>query len=137
MSDEFHMRPILFVDDVDASVSYYCNQLAFQKSYGDSTFAQVERNGLEVMLGRKALEQGAATRTVLSMSLHDPGKLGELHQQFQDGGAKIVSSPFEVTWQKGTFELRVEDLDGNLLLFWGNKPGARYELLMARSRHKP
>jgi hypothetical protein len=124
MSDEFYMRPVLFVDDVDASVSYYCNQLAFQKSYGDATFAQVERNGLEVMLGHKELEQGTTTRTVLCMSLRDPGKLGEPHRQFQESDAKIVTPPTEVKWQKGTFELRVEDLDGNLLLFWGNRPGA-------------
>jgi hypothetical protein len=122
MSDEFYMRPILFVDDVEASVGYYCDQLAFSKSYGDATFAQVERNGLEVMLGHKELEEGTTTKAVLSMSLRDPGKLGELHRQFRDCGAKIVTPPIEVQWQKGTFELRGEDLDGNLLLFWGNKP---------------
>ena len=39
MSDEFYMRPISFVKDVEASVSYYCEKLGFDKSYGDATFA--------------------------------------------------------------------------------------------------
>ena len=125
MSDEFYMRPIFLVKDVEASVSYYCRKLGFSQSYGDATFAEVERNGLEIMLGQKELEPNAPTGTVLSMSLYDPGRLNELYQQFHDCGAKIVARPHEVTWQAGTFEFRVEYLDGNLLLFWGGKSSQR------------
>ena len=82
MIDEFYTRPVLFVENVEASNSYCCEKLGFSKSYGDDTFAQVERNGLEIMLGRKDLEESGASRTVLSMSLRNPDRLGELYQRF-------------------------------------------------------
>ena len=120
MCDEFYTRPIFFVEDVASSVNYYREKLGFRKSWGDEVFAQVERGGLEIMLGDKSLEPNPSVRSVLSMSLREPERLGELHQQFRTLGARIVSPPAEVSWQRGTLELKVEDLDGNILLFWGN-----------------
>jgi hypothetical protein len=37
-------------------------------------------------------------------------------------GAKVKSPPFAVIWQADTYQLDVEDLDGNVLVFWGAKP---------------
>ena len=120
---------LLFVENVEASVGYYCEKLGFNKSYGDDTFAQVERNGLEIMLGRKDLEPGASSGTVLSMSLRSPDGLGDLYQRFKGNDARISSKPYEVAWQKGTYELRVEDLDGNILLITPKKQNVPIHVL--------
>ncbi len=37
-------------------------------------------------------------------------------------GAKITAMPFAVQWQEGINQFDVEDLDGNVLLFWGDEP---------------
>ena len=120
--DEFYMRPVLFVENVEARARYYCEKLGFSKSYGDRLFAQVERNGLEIMLGQRDLDPSGSSNTVLSQSLRDPDRLGDLYQLLKKRGARVSSEPYEVAWQHGTYELRVEDVDGNVLLFWGNKP---------------
>jgi len=42
--------------------------------------------------------------------------------EHRDRGAKISTSPFEVVWEKDLYRLDVEDLAGNVLVFWGEKP---------------
>jgi hypothetical protein len=64
----------------------------------------------------------AATPSVVSMSLHDDKELGALHRELEGRGARVVTPHFEVIWQKGIYEFDVEDLDGNVLIFWGGKP---------------
>jgi uncharacterized glyoxalase superfamily protein PhnB len=126
MSDEFYTRPILRVHDVRASIAYYCGQLGFEKVWdfgGDALIiAQVSRSGLDVILDAESVIPRPATPSVLSMTLHEGEKLGALHQELTDRGAKIVSPPFEVVWQKDVYQFDVEDLDGNILVFWGAKP---------------
>ena len=126
MSDEFYTRPMLRVQDVGRSITYYCEKLGFRKSWvsGDEnpTIAQVDRNGLDVMLCSESIAPRAGVPSVLSMSLHEPGKLGALYQELQDRGAEISCAPFEVLWQEGVHQFDVQDLDGNVLIFWGSKP---------------
>ena len=47
----------------------------------------------------------------------------ELHRELVGRGANIVTPLFEVIWQKNQYQFDVEDLDGNLLVFWGDNPG--------------
>ena len=124
MSDEFYARPIFRVRDVERSITYYCQKLGFTSSWksGDDRpiIAQVGRNGLDVILASGAVTPSAGLPSVLSMSLHQPGNLRALHRELLDRGARIVSAPFEVDWQEGTYQLEVEDPDGNVLIFWGS-----------------
>ena len=126
MSDEFYMRPMFCVRDVGASIAYYCEKLGFEKSWDHGgekpIIAQVGRNGLDIILDSASAIPRAATPTVLSMSLHEPEKLGALHRELLGRGAKVVAAPFEVVWEKDLYQLDVEDLDGNVLVFWGEKP---------------
>jgi hypothetical protein len=79
----------------------------------------VSRNGLDIILDSGSSIPRAATPSVLSMSLHSPEKLMALHDEFRDRSATIAAAPFEVHWQEGLYQFDVEDLDGNVLVFWG------------------
>jgi hypothetical protein len=57
---------------------------------------------------------------VLALELHAHLSLKELHHELERNGAIVRAAPFEVSWQKGTYQLEVEDPDGNLLLLWGD-----------------
>ena len=126
MGDEFYMRPILGVHDVGASTAYYCAKLGFAKHWefpaDEPIIAQVGRNGLDIILDFESALPRASVPSVLSMSLHEPDKLGALYREFKDRGAKISAAPFEVVWEKDLYQLDIEDLDGNVLVFWGEKP---------------
>ena len=123
MSDEFYARPIFRVRDVELSIAYYCRKLGFTRNWrsGDDgpIIAEVGRNGLDVILASGGVTPSAGLPSVLSLSLHEPGNLGALHRELVDRGARIVSAPVEVAWQDGTYQFEVEDLDGNVLIFWG------------------
>ena len=124
MSDnDFYTRPILSVRDVRSSIAYYCDKLGFEKNwdFGEEilVIAQVGRNGLDIILDAESAIPRAAVPSVLSMSV---GDLGALHKELQDRGAKITAAPFAVQWQEGINQFDVEDLDGNVLVFWGDEP---------------
>jgi len=123
---EFWIRPIFCVRDVASSIDYYVEKLGFQKGWvhgGDKPIvAQVGRNEIDIILDSASAMPRPAMPSVLTFSLREPEKLGALYRDLKDRGAKIIAAPYEVQWQKGTYELDVEDLDGNVLVFWGNKP---------------
>lgn len=126
MTEQFWTRPILCVRDVEASVSYYCEKLGFTRRWehgeGGLLIAEVERNGFHLILDRGSVLPRPATPSVLSLSLHAPETLGDLFRELSERGAKIAAPPFAVIWQADTYEMDVEDLDGNVLVFWGAKP---------------
>ncbi|MCG8588779.1 MAG: VOC family protein [Proteobacteria bacterium] len=124
--DEFYLRPILCVRDVSASAEYFCEKLGFERSWqspdDEPIIAQVGRNGLDLILDSKSSIPRARTPSVLSMSLHDADALGTLYEEFSSRGAATNGPPCEVPWQQGVFQFEVQDLDGNILVFWGDKP---------------
>lgn len=126
MIEEFYTRPILQVRDVEASIAYYGTRLGFQTAWkspeDEPVIAQVNRNGLEIILNSKSVIPRPAIPSILSMTLHLPDKLGAFYREFERNGAKIVTPPFEVMWEKNLFQLDVQDLDGNVLIFWGGNP---------------
>jgi predicted lactoylglutathione lyase len=126
MGDQFWVRPILRVRDVESSVAYYCEKLGFRKGWqhgeGKLICAQVGNDVLDIILDRASVMPKPEGPSVLTFSLGEPEQLGALYRDLQDRGAKILSPPFPVVWQKGTYELDVEDLDGNILIFWGSEP---------------
>jgi len=125
MADEFFTRPLLFVQNGRASVAYYCEKLGFSKDWehgGEKVIiAQVSRDGINIILDATSVLPKAGRPSVLSVSLEDPKKLQALYREFLDKGVKIRNPPFEVIWQKDLYQFDVEDLDGNVLVFWGEE----------------
>ena len=126
MSEEFYTRPIFRVRDVAASLDYYREKLGFTNAWCAPdvapVIAQVSRNGLEIILDAQSAIPKASNPSVLSMTLHRPEELGALHRELKRRGATIAAAPFEVVWEKGLYQLDVVDLDGNVLVFWGDGP---------------
>jgi len=126
MSDEFYTRPILRVGDVNTSILYYREKLGFRKKWGNPDdkpiIAEVSRSGLNIILDSDSVIPKPSTPSVLSMTLQQPEALGALYRELKDRGAKILSPPFEVIWEKNLYQFDVEDPDGNVLVFWGEKP---------------
>jgi hypothetical protein len=124
--EEFFVRPVFLVKDVAASLIYYREQLDFETrwEHGENApiIAEVERDGFSIILDSRSVLPKAQGRSVLSLSLHRPGQLGALHRELAGRGAKILAPPFAVVWQANTFQFDVEDLDGNILMFWGDTP---------------
>tara|TARA_Y100001934_G_C11966923_1_gene592183 strand:- start:103 stop:498 length:396 start_codon:yes stop_codon:yes gene_type:complete len=115
---EFYVRPILYVADVSLSTAYYCEKLEFEKDWGDDVFAQVSILDLELLIRCAKTLDMPKSRSTISVSMHVPSKLNDLYENLIRSGAQIVNPPHEVDWQKATYELLLEDLDGNVLLFW-------------------
>ena len=124
MSDKYFIRPVFRVRDVAASVAYYCEKLGCSKRWDHGTdgliIAEIERGDLSVILDSDSVVPKPSGPSVLSLSVEN---LIELHRELVGRGANIVTPPFDVVWQKQTLQFDVEDLDGNLLVFWGAKPG--------------
>lgn len=120
-------RPIFVVSDLARSIEYFCDKLGFVKDWDeggpDSAVAQVSRSGLDLILDKKTYFPKAAIPSVISLTLNDlPDRpaLHTLHAEFLAAGAKITKAPFKVHWDPHVYEMDVEDLDGNVLMFWGH-----------------
>jgi hypothetical protein len=125
-------RPVIRVDDVAASISYYCDKLGFAEDWNDggddSPVAQVSRNGVALILDKRTYFVKAGSPSVVSLTLNDlPHRpsLDALHRELLVAGAKVTKAPFKVHWDPHVYEMDVEDLDGNLLMFWGYMPPER------------
>jgi catechol 2,3-dioxygenase-like lactoylglutathione lyase family enzyme len=127
MSGEFWSRPIFCVRDVAASVAYYCEKLGFTRGWehgGESLIiAQVGREGFDLILDSDSVIPRAGRPSVVSLTLPGPG-IGALYRELAGRGAKVGAPPSEVVWQQGTYQFEVEDLDGNILVFWNGAPEA-------------
>jgi predicted enzyme related to lactoylglutathione lyase len=124
MSDKYFIRPVFRVRDVGASIAYYCEKLGCSKRWdhgaeGRPIIAEVERGDLAVILDSGSAVPKPPGPSVVTLSVDN---LGELHRELAGRGANIVAPLFEVSWQKNSCQFDVEDLDGNLLVFWGDKP---------------
>jgi hypothetical protein len=126
-SEQFFVRPILQVRDVAASIPYYCDKLGFAKrwEHGDPLIiAGIERAELSLILDSASAIPRPATPSVITVTLHRPETLGDLHRDLAARGARILQAPFPTVWQPSIYQFDVEDLDGNILVFWGAKPAS-------------
>jgi hypothetical protein len=122
-------RPVFRVSDVAQSIAYFCEKLGFDKDWDEggpeSAIAQVSRSGVELILDKQTYFPKAGVPSVISLTLFDsPDRpaLDVLHREFVSAGAKVTKAPFKVHWDPNVFEMDVEDLDGNVLMFWGYMP---------------
>ena len=119
MSDEeFYTRPVFHVQDIGLSIDYFCEKLGFTKGWKFNAIAQVGRNAFDLILDADSDIPKASVPSVISLSV---GDLDALHRDIEKRGAKIVTPPFAVDWQAGICQFDVQDLDGNVLVFWGDE----------------
>ena len=132
-------RPIFAVRDLRASLDYYCDRLGFELRWAFGgpenryidleageplpntlVIAEVIRNGIEIILDQSSSHPHVAPPSIVAAEMHDYSGLGKLYETFRAAGARFHREPFKVDWADETFQLEVEDLDGNILIYWGN-----------------
>ncbi|HEU5401515.1 MAG TPA: VOC family protein [Terriglobales bacterium] len=121
MTDWF-ARPILNVTDVEASLSFYVNQLGFTSPWrydedGKAHVAEVDRQGCALILSRTWPEKIGKGLIFISLDVEPPtneaaiAALDSLRAEFEGKGVAVK----EGSW--GYRLLVVADIDGNQLLF--------------------
>lgn len=102
--------PILRVQDLQASLTYYQEVLGFTVSWSGDHFAGVQRDDCSLYLSEG--EQGQAG-TWVWIGLHD---LDGMYEECRSRGAKIRGEIVSQPWAR---EFLVEDPDGHVLRFGG------------------
>jgi len=100
-------NPILRVEDMSAAVRYYVEVLGFEQAgWGGDDFTYVSRDGAGIYLAEG--DQGHAGSWVWI----GVENVEELYEELKATGARIRQEPTHYPW---ALEMRVEDLDGNVL----------------------
>lgn len=116
------IRPILSVNNAAKAIDYYVNKLGFTLGFawddskmqflndgeqGHISFAQVGFGAALIML----CEQGQGQSGMwIHLDLNSAEKLNALNEKWVQADVKIIESPSLRPW--GTYEMRIEDLDG-------------------------
>ena len=119
---EWFARPVLHVRDVDASLSFYMNQLGFTCPWryddgGRTYVAQVDRQGCALILADTWPEKIGKGLMFISLNVDPPSRpaavaaLDALRAEFEARGVPVK----EGSW--GYRLLVVDDPDGNQLFF--------------------
>jgi predicted enzyme related to lactoylglutathione lyase len=106
-------QPILRVEDMQASLHFYVNQLGFRNAeWGDENFTSVNRDKASIYLCRGGQGRGG---TWMWIGVEDAEKL---HDELKANGVAIRMPPTNYPW---ALEVHVEDPDGNVLRL-GSEP---------------
>ena len=116
----FHgVTPVLRVNDLEVSLSYYVRVLGFKMDWRDddgNSFASVSRGHCHLFLA--ADDQGNPG----SWMWIGVSNVDALYEELLAKGARVRQPPANYPW--GSRELHVEDPDGNVLRLGSeNKPG--------------
>jgi len=106
------INPSLDVRDLSASIQYYVQVLGFELYVETPALAIVESNGHQIHL-RQGGSDSAAARVWIGVE-----DISVLYERYRARGVKIMQEPSNYTW---AYQMIVEDLDGNLLVF-GSEP---------------
>jgi catechol 2,3-dioxygenase-like lactoylglutathione lyase family enzyme len=98
--------PILRVEDLDASIAYYCDVLGFTVSWREDAMAEVARSGQRIMFCEGS--QGSPG-TWVWMGVTDAAAL---YAEIAPKGAIIRMAPKNFPW---AYEMQIEDPDGHVL----------------------
>lgn len=106
-------EPILRVENMAASLTFYVGLLGFQNaSWGNENFTHISRGGAGIYLSRG--EQGAG-RAWVWIGVDDVDKL---HAEYKASGVTVRLAPTNYSW---ALEMQIEDPDGNVLRM-GSEP---------------
>ena len=108
----WYCRTVFFTKDVKKSLQMYENDLGFTKKWqhdeeGRIIAAQVDRNGLEIILNKGSQEPGQG-RIFMSIG---PGETEALADEFQSSGVEVSNKHW------GMPVMKIADMDGNELYF--------------------
>jgi catechol 2,3-dioxygenase-like lactoylglutathione lyase family enzyme len=115
--------PVLFVADVDASATFYRDQLGFRIDFlhGNPPFyGSVSRDAATLhlkLVHEPVFAAGAAEREGLIMAFVDAPNVRELYTEYQAANAEIVQKLTKQAW--GGTDFIVRDPDGNAIAFVG------------------
>jgi uncharacterized glyoxalase superfamily protein PhnB len=113
------VTPILSVESLDTSVSYYVEQLGFLLQWRNGMVASVARDRTSLMLCEG--DQGHAGTWVWIAATD----VDALYTELKDRGARLRHSPANYPW--GSRECQVTDPDGHVLRFGADlKPGEAF-----------
>lgn len=104
--------PVLQVKSVQTSVDFYCQRLGFSLDWGeDDPVCSVSRDGHAIMLMENHADftPGWVWIGVENDAIFD---------EFRSAGATVVQEPINQPW---AYEMKFEDLDGNVL-WLGTEP---------------
>ncbi|RZT13214.1 putative glyoxalase superfamily protein PhnB [Kribbella sp. VKM Ac-2569] len=116
-------KPVLYVADVDASATFYRDQLGFRIDFlhGNPPFyGSVSRDGATLhlkLVDEPVFAAGAAEREGLIMAFVDAPNVRELYTEYQSADAEIVQKLTKQAW--GGTDFIVRDPDGNAIAFVG------------------
>ncbi len=120
---DFRAVPVINVENVEATVAYYCEKLGFKMGWdvkhddGKIKMAGLNRGSAEIFISRRFEETNFGLRWMIEI---DPTeRLNELHEEFVKRGAKTVQPSTLENW--GWTVMTVADLDGNMLNFCGDE----------------
>ena len=102
------INPSLDVQDLSESVQYYVEVLGFELYVQTPTLGIVERDGHQIHL-RQGGSEGAAARVWIGVE-----DVAVLYERYSAKDVKIAQAPTNFSW---AYQMIVEDLDGNLLVF--------------------
>ena len=113
MKDGWYSRPVLFVDNVERAIAFYCDKLGFTTGWqheedGRVLVGEVSRGDCTLLLDCQQPDKTG--RACLFISL-DTGLIDGLRSEFEIRGASVRDG----WWGYDT--MIVEDLDGNELFF--------------------
>ena len=103
------VTPILRVESLDSSVSYYLEQLGFSLQWRSGTVASVARNQTSLMLSEG--DQGHPGTWVWIAATD----VDTLYAELRDRGARLRHAPANYPW--GSRECQITDPDGHVLRF--------------------
>ena len=106
------INPSLDVQDLPAAIRFYVETLGFGLSVETPVLGIVESDGHQVHL-RQGGSDSAAARVWIGVE-----DIALLYEQYSAKGVKINQEPTNFSW---AYQMIVEDLDGNLLVF-GSEP---------------
>ena len=102
------INPSLDVQDLPAAIRYYVEVLGFKLYVETPALGIVESDGHQIHLRRGGSESAAAR---VWIGVED---IAPLYEQCSARGVKITQEPTNYSW---AYQMMVEDLDGNLLVF--------------------
>jgi predicted enzyme related to lactoylglutathione lyase len=108
------VNPILRVQNLPASIDYYIHKLGFKIDWQSPWMASVSRGRCHIFLSEG--DQGNPGSWVY-IGVEDADAL---FNEYQTKGVKVRHPPTNYEW---TYEMQVEDIDGNVLRL-GSEPKA-------------
>jgi predicted lactoylglutathione lyase len=107
--------PEIPVSDITKAAAYYENSLGFKLDWGgeDGGIAGISQGQCRIFLTNPAFREpyGNVAPVLIWLNLNSKAEVDELHQQWKNKQAKIVSEPEDKPWKLREFT--AADLDGN------------------------